>query len=101
MLSLEAASPLVEAEESPEVDVQPASRPASRAAHTSRERIRLRVIEDLLLSVPGGRPGKSLGYSSSILCRRAVVNWRVQDDFQPSCTNCTNFDLIFLPFGQD
>ena len=56
--------------------------------------------EDLLLSVPGGRPGKSLGYSSSILCRRAVVNWRVQDDFQPSLYKLHKLRHHFLPSGR-
>ena len=75
----EAASPPLV----PDEVLHPASRQASRAAHTSRERIRLRIIACSSFYRFPVKAGGVSGYSSSILFRRAVVNCRVQDEFQP------------------
>ena len=96
MLSLEAASPLAEAEEPPEVDVQPASRPASRAAHTSRERIRLRVIEKTsFYRFPVEDRGNLWG-TALVYCAAGRLSIGVcRTIFNLPCTNCTNFAPIF------
>ena len=87
MLSLDAAELDDEAASPPSVQdevLHPASRQASRAAHTSRERIRLRIIACSSFYRFPAKAGGVSGYSSSILFRRAVVNCRVQDEFQPA-----------------
>ena len=86
MLSLDAAELDDEAASPPSVPdevLHPASRQASRAAHTSRERIRLRIIACSSFYRFPVKAGGVSGYSSSILFRCAVVNCRVQDEFQP------------------
>ena len=87
MLSLEAAELDDEAASPPLVPdevLHQASRQASRAAHTSRERIRLRIIACSSFYRFPAKAGGVSGYSSSILFRCAVVNCRVQDEFQPA-----------------
>ena len=87
---------LAEAEELPEVDVQPASRPASRAAHTSRERIRLRVIEKTsFYRFPVEDRGNLWG-TALVYCAAGRLSIGVcRTIFNLPCTNCTNFAPIF------
>ena len=98
MLSLDAAELDDEAVSPPLVPdevLHPASRQASRAAHTSRERIRLRIIAcSSFYRFPvkaGGALGTVLVYCSA--ARLSIVVCRT--NFNPPCANCTNFDSNF------
>ena len=96
MLSLAEAEEL-EAAVLPEEVLQPASTPHSRAAQTSRERIRLRIIGKPPFIVFRPICRRNCSGTFLVYCSAGLLSIGVRRTiFHPGCANYTNFCRFFL-----
>ena len=100
MLSLAEAEEL-EAAVLPEEVLQPASTPHSRAAQTSRERIRLRIIGKPPFIVFRPICRRNCSGTFLVYCSAGLLSIGVRRTiFHPGCANYTNF-CLFFSVGRD